>query len=100
MGGAVAFSAQANRDLGQIVGFLAQKNPAAAERLGHALIDHALSLDRWPHRGAAVKDRPGVRRLVHKPWFIIFYRFDAGRNTVEILRFWDGRRNPEAFRLS
>ena len=100
MGSKIVFSAQANRDLEQIVSFLAQKNPSAAERLGHALIDHALSLHRWPNRGAEVAKRVGIRRIVHPPWFLIFYRFDANRNVVEILRFWDGRQNPKAFRLS
>ena len=38
----VMLSAQADRDLEDVVRFLAQKNPAAAERLGNALLDDAL----------------------------------------------------------
>ncbi len=34
----VLLRARADRDLEQIVRFLAQKNAAAAERLGHALL--------------------------------------------------------------
>ena len=55
----VILSPRADRDLEQAVRFLAQKNPAAAERLGHALLDDALSLARLPRRGVAVRERPG-----------------------------------------
>jgi plasmid stabilization system protein ParE len=48
----VTFAAQAERDLFAIVSFLAQKNPAAALRLGDALLDTALSLAQMPNRGA------------------------------------------------
>ncbi len=99
MGCAVIFSAQANRDLGAIVAFVAEHNPAAAERLGYALVDRALLLGAWPHLGAPVRDRPGVRRLAHKPWVVIYYEVDAVRGVVEIARFWDARQNPDAFRM-
>lgn len=100
MGCAVIFSAQSNRDLGQVVAFLAAKNPRAAERLGHALVDHALTLGPLPHVGAPVRGRPDVRRIVHKPWFVIYYRVDVERSVVEIVRFWDARKNPDDLRLS
>jgi plasmid stabilization system protein ParE len=99
MGHAVVFSAQADRDLGKIVRFLAQNNPGAAERLGNALVDRALSLAAMPHIGPALRERPRVRRLVHKPWFVIYYRVDVGRQVVEIIRIWDGRQNPESLRF-
>jgi len=52
-----------------------------------------------PHLGAPVLDRPGVRRLVHKPSVTIYYRVDTERPIVEIARFWDERQNPDALRL-
>jgi plasmid stabilization system protein ParE len=52
-----------------------------------------------PHLGSPVNGRPNVRRILHKPWFLIYYRVDAGRQTVEIVRFWDARQNPDALRL-
>ena len=39
MGYKVILTAQADRDLEKIVHFLAGKNPSAARRLGHALLD-------------------------------------------------------------
>jgi len=100
MGCAVIFSAQANRDLGRVVAFLAEKTTAAAERLGNALVDRALTLGPLPHQGSPVRDRPGMRRIVHKPWFVIYYRVDATPGVVEIVRFWDARQNPDALRLA
>jgi plasmid stabilization system protein ParE len=95
----VTFSAHAERDLEQIVRFLAQKNPAAAERLGYALVDDALSLENMPHRGLVVQGRPGYRRILQRPWFLIFYRIDETQRLVEIARVWDARQDPDAFRL-
>lgn len=99
MGHAVIFSAQANRDLGEIVAFLALKNPPAAERLGHALVDRCISLGVMPRIGPTLHDRPEVRRVFHKPWFIIYYRIVEVSAVIEIVRIWDARQNPETLRL-
>lgn len=99
MGYKVTLAARANADLETIVRFLAQKNPAAAERLGHALLDEALSLTHLPNRGVAVRERPGYRRILHRPWFLIYYRIDETKRLIEIARIWDGRQNPANFRL-
>lgn len=99
MGYPVVFSAQSNRDLGQIVRFLAQKNPAAAERLGHALVDRALFVGTMPHMGTPVHERSSVRRVIHRPWFLIYYRVDEAVRMVEIIRIWDARQNPADFSL-
>jgi len=100
MGHKVIFSSQSNRDLGRIVEFLALKNPSAAERLGNALVDHALLLGKMPHLGAPVQARPQIRRLFHRPWVLIYYRIDDRTQVVEIVRFWDVRQNPTEFKLS
>ncbi len=94
MGYHVVLSAQADRDLERIVRFLAQKNPAAAERLGYALLDEALALTHLPGRGVAVRGRPGYRRILHRPWFLIYYRIDEGQRLIEVARIWDARQNP------
>lgn len=99
MGYKVILAARANDDLAKIVRFLAQKNPAAAERLGHALLDEALSLAHLPGRGVAVRGRPGYRRILHRPWFLIYYRVDEAKRLIEVARIWDGRQNPADFRL-
>jgi len=99
MGYRVILAAQAERDLEQIVRFLAQKNAAAAERLGHALLEEARSLANLPGRGGAVRTRPGFRRIVHRPWFLIYYRIDEAQQAIEVARIWDARQNPAGFAL-
>lgn len=99
MGYKVIFSAQSNQDLGEVVCFLAQKNPAAAERLGHTIVNHGLDLSTMPHVGAPVKNRPGVRRIFHRPCFLIFYRVNDAARSIEIVRIWDVRKNPAGFRF-
>jgi plasmid stabilization system protein ParE len=95
MGCRVIFAASAERDLGDIVRFLARLNPAAAERLGYALFDDAMSLAELPRRGLAVPERPGYRRILHRPWHLIFYLVDESAKTVTIVRIWDARQDPD-----
>lgn len=95
----VALTEQAERDLEQAVSFLAKKNPAAAERLGLGLVATLFTLDHLPHRGSPVVARPGYRRLLHRPWHLIFYRIDETTHCVEIVRIWDGRQNPNKLSL-
>jgi Plasmid stabilization system protein len=99
MGCAVIFSAQAGRDLETIVGFIARHSPAAAERFGNGLIDRALLLGKLPALGAPVPGRPSIRRLVHQPWVVIYYRHDAESGMVEIVRFWDARQEPDTLQI-
>jgi plasmid stabilization system protein ParE len=47
----------------------------------------------------AVQGRPGYRRILHRPWFLIFYRIDETRRLVEIARVWDARQDPDMFAL-
>ncbi len=99
MGYRVIFSAQADRDLEAVVRFLAQKNPAAAERLGNAIFSDAIALAETPGRGLAVKDRTSFRRILHRHYFLIFYRIVEERRLVEIARIWDARQDPARFTL-
>ncbi|MDP2136243.1 MAG: type II toxin-antitoxin system RelE/ParE family toxin [Candidatus Didemnitutus sp.] len=95
----VVYTAQVERDLSDIVSFLAAKNPAAAEKTGHALLDAAESLGSLPYRGPVMKGRPSLRKFPHLPYHIIIYQVDEPARLVEILRIWDGRRNPHLFLL-
>ncbi len=85
-------------DLGGIVRFFADKNPEAAERIGHEVLDTALTLTLFPRRGVAVRRRPGIRKLAHHH-FLIFYQINEATQIVEVVRIWDGRRNPTDLNL-
>jgi plasmid stabilization system protein ParE len=98
MGYQVILSPLALDDLGQIVTSVAREDSSAAERLGHRLLDHAETLRHLPYRGGGVRQRPGVKKLILRP-YLIFYRVEESARRVEILRFWHGARNPESLRL-
>jgi plasmid stabilization system protein ParE len=99
MGWRVALNERADLDLEHVVAFLAQRNPVAAERLGLKLIETIFSLQQMPFRGVAVRGRPGYRRILHQPWFLIFYRINEAQLSIEIVRIWDARQDPSAFKL-
>jgi plasmid stabilization system protein ParE len=91
----VALTPLAERDLEEAVAFLAAKSPAAAERLGLGWVDTIFDLVNLPHKGAPLLARPDYRRVLHRPWHLIFYRVDETAGLVEIVRIWDGRKNPK-----
>jgi plasmid stabilization system protein ParE len=98
MGWQVALSEAADADLEAVVAFIAKKSPTAAERIGLELVDLIFSLDQLPDRGALVRNRPGLRKLAHRHYLII-YRTNEAANLVEIVRIWDGRQDPARLRL-
>jgi plasmid stabilization system protein ParE len=95
----VILSPLALADLEQIVRYVAAHDAAAAQRLGTRLLDQAETLCRLPHRGGRVRARPGVMKLLFRP-YLIFYRVDDAARRVEILRFWHGARDPQRLRLA
>ena len=99
MGYQVGLTEEAQADLGAVVRWIAEKSPEAAERIGHELLDAALALTLFPRRGAAVRRRPGMRKLTHRH-YLIFYQVNDTTQWVEVVRIWDGRQDPAALRLS
>ena len=89
MGCKIIFSPQAIADLEVVVRFIAQENPEVAGRMGNALIDRVAMLENFPLLGSPYAKRPGVRKLVSRP-YLIFYRFRETENAVDILRYWHG----------
>ena len=98
MGYQVGLTEEAQTDLGVVVRFLAEKSPDAAARIGHELLDAALTLVLFPRRGSPVRRRPGMRKLTHRH-YLIFYQINESAQWVEVVRIWDGRQNPASLRL-
>lgn len=100
MGYKVGLTEEARDDLGAAVRFIAVEgaSPDAALRLGHELLDAALALSILPRRGSPVRRRPGMRKLSHRYW-LIFYQVNEAEQWVEVVRFWDGRKDPAMLRL-
>ena len=79
----VRWSPAAADDLQQIVNYLRQENPAAAERIGHSIFEAAGSLNNFPERGREGRVE-GTRELVLTSLpFIIVYR--VAIDVVEII---------------
>ncbi len=96
MGCRVILSPQAIERLEEIVRYIARDNPDAAVRFGMRLIDRAQLLGSFPELGSPYRKRPGVRRLLCKPYFI-YYRVNADRQVVEVLDYWHtARQEPES----
>jgi plasmid stabilization system protein ParE len=68
-------TAQARRDSGRILAFIARQNPAAARNLANALEEGILRLCTYPFSGPACPNRisPDIRQLV-VPSCRILYR--------------------------
>ena len=99
MGCKIIFSPQAVADLGAAIKFIARENPEAVVRVGKALIDREAILENFPLLGSVYPKRPGVRKLVSRP-YLIFYRFREKENVVDILRYWHGaQREPDLLSL-
>jgi plasmid stabilization system protein ParE len=95
MGFQVILSPQAIERLEEIVHYIARDNPSAAERFGMRLIDQAQLLRDFPELGSPCRKRPGVRRLLCKPYFI-YYRVKQRAQVVEVLDYWhSARQEPE-----
>jgi plasmid stabilization system protein ParE len=95
MGCKIIFSPQAIADLEEVVRHIAKDDPVTAVRIGNALIDRVEILENFPLLGAPYPKRPGVRKLVSRP-YLIFYRPRLEENSVDILRYWHGaQREPD-----
>ena len=79
----------AHEDLKNIVGYISNENPNAAETLGGELLDEAMSLESLPYRGSRVKKRRGLLKLIHGN-YLIYYRIKEQRQVVEIVAFKHG----------
>jgi plasmid stabilization system protein ParE len=94
----VALSEPAELDLERVTAFLARKSVEAAERIGLEMVAVIFSLDELPSRGAPVRRRPGLRKVVHRH-YVVIYRLHETAHLVEIVRVWDGRLDPAGLEL-
>jgi toxin ParE1/3/4 len=98
----VFWAETAIRDLEQIVDFVAQEAPMAAQKLFERLTERALTLEGLPARGRLVPELARLeittyRELIVKP-FRLMYRIDDAR--VLVVAVFDGRRSLEDVLLS
>jgi toxin ParE1/3/4 len=89
----VIIAPRAILDLDYLVRYIAQDNPAAASRMGYALIERTKTLAAWPELGRIVPEFSDslLRELVLKPYRIV-YRIEPASHVIGVARFWHGAR--------
>ena len=93
MGWQVIIAPSAQKDLADIVRYIAQHNSDAAARLGFELITRAESLAKFPELGRQVPEfhQPDLREVVCRSYRII-YQLRRQSQQIQIVRFWHGAR--------
>ena len=91
MGLPVILTPQSQKDLQEIVAYIARDNPERVRSFGNELIDKALSLAILPQRGRVTPEAndPDVREIMHGPYRIIY---EVLSDKIYVLRFWHGAR--------
>lgn len=81
-------TAQAKRDTGRILGFIAKDNPDAAAKLANALEHGMLRLLDYPLSAPVVPNQatPNIRQLIISPCRVLYRATDQDLYIVGILR--------------
>jgi toxin ParE1/3/4 len=80
----VVWSADAEDDLAEIIQFIGERNPRAAERLWSLVCDSVLPLSDHPYLYRKSERIPGTREVVVHPNYVVVYRVTL--NVIEVLR--------------
>jgi plasmid stabilization system protein ParE len=93
----VKLSQNAEKELNEIISFIAKNNPRTALEIARKIKKKIFSLDHSPARGGYVpellqKNITEFRQLTESPWRII-YRIDD--DVVTVLTIIDSRRNTQ-----
>jgi plasmid stabilization system protein ParE len=85
------YSQRSLNDIGKILGYIAEKDAAAASRFGASLLDHIHLLARFPRLGGVIRKRSRVRKLLHSP-LLVYYRIEEDKRLIEIVHVRHGAR--------
>jgi addiction module RelE/StbE family toxin len=82
------FTEQALEDLVRLREFIAEKNPAAAQRISEDLIRSVDRLRDQPELGHALDTEPGVREWIAQNYVVHYLSLN---DTLIVLQIWHGR---------
>lgn len=84
----VIWSIQAQEDLLSIIGFIGERDPWAAERLGDAIRESTWPLSEHPYLFRPGR-MPGTREIVAHPNYVVVYRIELAE--IRVLRVMHAR---------
>ncbi len=89
----IELSLLAEEDLEQIVRFLSERSPAAAEKVALGIISSLEKLKDYPRLGRVISEfeRDDLREITYRSYRIP-YLIKETENTIEIVRIWHGAR--------
>ena len=92
----IVWTEPAAADLEAITTYIARRDPAAAERTAHAIVERVESLRTMPYLGPAYPPgSQGRNREILSGKYRVFYRVDEEAKRIEVLTVWHGaRREP------
>lgn len=82
------FTEQALDDLIRLREFIAEKNPAAAERVSQQLIESIQRLTEQPEIGHRVESLPGVQEWIAREYVVHYLVLNEA---LIVLQIWHGR---------
>jgi len=95
----IVWSSEAETNLLAIHAYIADDNPAVADRIIRDLVEATQRLREFPASGRFVEElrEQGVREIIVAPYHIAY---DLRGDVVEILKVWHGKRllRPEEIR--
>lgn len=85
----IVWAVDAENDLAEIIRFVAEHNPTAAQRLWNVLHDSVLPVADHPYLYKQSERVPGCREIVAHPNYIVVYRVE--REYIDVLRVLHSR---------
>ena len=77
----------------EAIRFIAERDPAAAEKLRLSILEHVESLARFPFIGPRYEpDKSSRSREIHCRPYRIFYRLVEAAKKIEVLTVWHSSR--------
>ncbi|MCP4985461.1 MAG: type II toxin-antitoxin system RelE/ParE family toxin [Colwellia sp.] len=89
----IEWSPTAKLDFKDIILFIAENNPLAANQFRNRILNHIKQLPKFPVSGRVVPEfqEDNIREIIQSPYRIV-YRIKKNKNVIEILRIWHAAR--------
>jgi toxin ParE1/3/4 len=81
------------KNLAEITAWMAQDDPVLAEKFGNELLDRIAILQQFPKVGSIYLSNRKWRKLVSRP-YVIIYRLKPRLRIVEVMTFRHAARRP------